>query len=82
MICKAAGVGILFFDLPSGLIHQQTVQDIGCLVHRGRDVLCGERAKLVGDMGVSFESWFGTVFRIDEIHRLALPRGGEELPVA
>ena len=82
VIGEAAAVGILFCDLPPGIVHQQPVKNVGCLTHGGRNVLGRERAKLVGDMGVGLEARLGAVFRVDEVHGFALPCGGEELPIA
>ena len=81
MVGEAAGVGILFADFLARVGHQQTVQNVGRFVHRGRDGLGGEGTELVGDMGVGFQSGFMAVFGVDQIHRFALARGGEELPI-
>lgn len=80
VVGEAARVGILFADFLACVGHQQAVQDVRGLVHRGRDGLGGERAELVGDMGIGFQTGFMAVFGVDQIHRFALARGGEELP--
>ncbi len=51
-IGEAAGVGILLFYLPSRLVHQQAVEDIRCLAHRGGNDLSGEWRILVRAVGV------------------------------
>ncbi len=81
MVGEAASVGILFADFLASVGHQQTVKNIGCLVHRGRNGMGGEGSELVGDMGIGLQSGFMAVFGVDEVHRDALAGGGEELPI-
>lgn len=81
MICEAARIGILLFNLPASLIHQQPVQYVLCLTNCGRDILSGKWAELIRDMRIGLQARFGAIFCIDEIHRFALPGGGEELPI-
>ena len=50
MVGKAAGIGMLLFDLAAGLLHQQPVEDVRCLTHGGGNVLGGEAPKLIGDL--------------------------------
>ena len=82
MVGEAAGISILLTDFLASIGHQQAVQNVGRLVHRGRNGLGGEGPELVGDMGVGFQPGFMAVFGVDQVHRLALARGGEELPIA
>lgn len=82
MVGEAASVGILLPDFLASVGHQQSVQNVGRFVHRGRDGLGGEGSELVGDMGVGLQPGFMAVFGVDEVHRFALAGGGEELPVA
>ena len=81
MVGKAACIGVLFADLLARVGHQQAIQDVRCFVHRGWDGLGGEGAELVGDMSIGFQSGFVAILGVDEVHRLALARGREELPV-
>ena len=80
-IGEAPSIGILFFDPLSGRIHQQSIQYIWSLIHRCGNELGSEGTVLVGHMGAGFQAWLIAVFRVDQVHRLALPRGGKELPV-
>ena len=82
MIREAAGVGILLFDFSPRLIHQQPVQNVRSLVDCCRDVLSCERPELVGDVGVGLQAGLLPIFRVDKIHRLAMPRCRKELTVA
>ena len=82
MVCEAAGVSVLLADILASIGHQQTVKNVGCLVHRGRDGLGGERTKLVGDMGVGLQPGFAAIFGVDQVHRLSLTCCREELAVA
>lgn len=50
MVGKAAGIGMLLFDLAAGLLHQKPVEDVRCLTHGGGNVLGGEAPKLIGDL--------------------------------
>lgn len=47
MVGEAAGIGILLFDVTACFVHQQPVEDVGCLAHGGRDVLGREGAELI-----------------------------------
>ncbi len=61
VIREAAGVGVLLFDFAPDLVHQQPIQDVGRFVDGGRDVLGGERAELVGDVGIGFQAGLGAI---------------------
>ena len=81
-IGEPARVGVLLPDPPAGPVHEQAVQDLRGFVRRGGNGLGCEGAKLVGDMGIGFQSRFAAVPGVDEVHGLALARRREELPVA
>ena len=81
MVGEAAGVGRLFLDPATSLVHQQPVEDIGCLVHRGRDGLGGKGAELIGEMGVSLYPRLRAIFGVDEVHCFGVSGSREELPV-
>lgn len=82
MIGEAARVGKMLANAAARVIHEQPVQDIGSLADRCRDHLGCERRILIGHMAVSLEARDVAIFRVDQIHRLALLGSKEELPVA
>lgn len=45
------------------IFDQQSIKDVGCFIGRGRNVLGGKRAELVGYVGIGFQPRFGPVFR-------------------
>jgi len=49
---EATCIGILFADIPAGLIHQQAIKYVRGLADRRRDGLGGKRAELIGNMGI------------------------------
>src|SRR3546814_14271615 len=53
------------------VIHELPVQDIGSLADRCRDHLGCERRILIVHMAVSLEARDVSLFRVDQIHRLA-----------
>src|SRR3546814_14736813 len=63
-------------------IRGQPVQDIGSLTDRCQDDMGCERGILLGHMAVSLEARDVAIFRVDQIHRLALLGSKEGLPVA
>ena len=65
MVGEASRVGVLFADAPPGLVHQETVEDVGGLVNGGRDGLCGEWGEAVGDVRVRLDAGFGSVPGVD-----------------
>src|SRR3546814_1963853 len=81
-IGEAARVGKMLANAAARVIHEQPVQDIGSLADRCRDHLGCERRILIGHMAVSLEARDVAIFRVDQIHRLALLGSKEELPVA
>src|SRR3546814_1480297 len=72
MIGEAARVGKMLANAAALVIHEQPVQDIGSLADRCRDHLGCERRILIGHMAVSLEARDVAIFRVDQIHRLAL----------
>ena len=80
--CEATRVGVLFFDVPPDFVHQQTIQNIGGLVHGRRNAPGRERPELIGEMGVGLQARLGAVFGVDEVHRLSVMCRQEQLPVA
>ena len=81
IVVDAAGIGEGLLDLAARSGGDKAVQHMRCLVGGCRDLLDVERAEVIGDMGIVFAPGPGAVLGIDEIERLALPGGGEELPV-
>ena len=81
MVGEPAGVGILLLDPPPGLVHRQTVEQIGCLADGRGDRLRCERREAVVDMGIGLDAGVVAVAGVDRVHRLALPRSGVELAV-
>ena len=69
-------------DAPPSPGHQQPVENIGRFVDGGRDGLRCEGSEPVRDVGISLEARFAAIAGVDEVHRFALARGREELPVA
>ncbi len=82
VVGEAAGVGVLFADAPSGLVHQEPVEDVGRFVDGGRDGLGGERGESVGDVRVRLDAGFGPVPGVDQVERFTPAAGREELAVA
>ena len=82
MIGKAAGVGKLFAHAPPSICHQQTVEDVGRFAYGCGNGLDCKRRELVRNMGVCLQAGVVAVFGVDEVHGLALSRGGKELAIA
>ena len=69
-------------DAPPSSGHQQSVENVGRFVDRGRDGLRWEGSEPVRDMSIGLEARFAAIAGVDEVHRFALACGWEELPVA
>ena len=82
VIGEAARISELLADMAAGIVHKQAVEDVRSFARRRRDHLGRERRILVGDVGISLQARGIAVFRVDQVHGLALFRGGEELAVA
>ena len=82
VIGEAPGIGILLPDPLADLVVQQPIQDVGRFADGGRNGLRREGRELVGDMRVGLQSRLASVFRVDQVHRLALPGCRKELSVA
>ena len=80
MIRDTAGIGVMLTHPPTGIRHQETVQDVGGFRHGGRNGLHGEGGKLVGEMAVGLEPRLASVTGVDQIDGLAGAAGREELP--
>ena len=82
MVGEATRIGVLFADAPPGLVHQESVEDVGGFVDGGGDGLGGERGEPVGDVRVRLEAGFGSVAGVDQVEGFAAAGGREELAVA
>jgi len=82
MVGESASVSELLPDIATCIIHGQAIEDVRSLACRGGNDLGCEGRILIRDGAVGLEARSSAVFRIDQVHGLALPRRGEELTVA
>ena len=82
MVGEAARVGVLLADAPPGLVHQESVEDVGGFVDGGGDGLGGERGEPVGDVRVRLDAGLGSVAGVDQVEGFAAAGGREELAIA
>jgi hypothetical protein len=80
MVGEAADVGILLFDIATGLVHQQTIKDVVGFADRRWNGLGGEGPELIRDVGIGFQPRLIAIFGIDQIHCLTLAGGRENCP--
>lgn len=65
MIGRPASVGVMLDDFQIGAVAGEAVENIGCLMRRGRDHVDVVRRTLVGNMSVEAEAMIDAIAGVD-----------------